>query len=109
MRYNKYPTSFRTYDEFEEIFESIPIEYRLEWAGNLSPKLLLIENEDGWTIASRTRWQGVYRKILKKEWLVLVHHGMTSTLSGLFKTIRMVFDERMAETRQLPRIMDGRS
>ena len=39
---SKYPTSFNTYKEFREIFDSIPKENCMEWAENLDPNLIQV-------------------------------------------------------------------
>ncbi len=47
----KYQTSFTTYEEFKQIFNSIPENDRLEWAENLDPELLRVKDRWGWTVA----------------------------------------------------------
>ncbi len=62
---SKYPTSFDTYEEFEKVFDFIPAKDRYEWAENLDPNLLRIENEDGWTVAHELARKGT----LPKKWI----------------------------------------
>lgn len=52
MSYNKYPISFRTYEKFHEIFNSIPDDKdRRIWVESLDPKLLGVRQSNGWTVA----------------------------------------------------------
>lgn len=51
MAYQKYPTSFKTFEGFSKIFQSIPEKDRVIWALNLTEEQLKIANEEGWTVA----------------------------------------------------------
>ncbi len=76
MVYSKYSISFTTYDEFLDIYDSIPEEDRMEWAENLSPKLLRVENWRCWTVAHELANNGFF----PKKWVLSPARGMIDNL-----------------------------
>lgn len=72
MTYNKYPTSFATYEEFEKIYRFIPKEDRMEWAESLAEDILTVTNQKtGWTVAHYLAWRKrLPEKLLTKEILI---------------------------------------